>query len=186
MIFYHPILSLIFIHYSPPICFATLFAYFEVSHIIHFPTTNFVPLFYRNDCDLPLSLTPCGRCDVSNSIRPSNSLFVRPFFPNYLPSFLASFLPVSLPLFLLDCIDGCKSGLQYYENLRMARIFNATFDDPNSLQIDIDDLIENYSATMRRILKHVGVEPTHPKYYSIAGVRHQLFFILVAEISSIL
>ena len=60
----------------------------------------------------------------------------------------------------------------------MARIFNATFDDPNSLQIDIDDLIDSYSATMRRILRHVGVEPTHPKYYSIAGVCHHLLFIL--------
>ena len=56
----------------------------------------------------------------------------------------------------------------------MARIFNVTFDDPDSLQIDLDDLIINYSATMRRILIHIGVDPTHPKYYSNAGVRKPL------------
>lgn len=53
----------------------------------------------------------------------------------------------------------------------MARIFNSTYDDPDSLQIDIDDLIENYSATMRRILKHIGIESTHIGYYEIFGVR---------------
>ena len=53
----------------------------------------------------------------------------------------------------------------------MARIFNSTYNDPDSLQIDIDDLIENYSASMRRILKHIGIESTHNGYYEIFGVR---------------
>ena len=53
----------------------------------------------------------------------------------------------------------------------MARIFNSTYSDPDSLQIDIDDLIENYSASMRRILKHIGIESIHDGYYEIFGVR---------------
>ena len=68
----------------------------------------------------------------------------------------------------------------------MARIFNSTYHDPDSLQIDIDDLIENYSATMRRILKHIGIESTHIGYYEIFGVRmctlilfHLVIFLLV-------
>lgn len=51
----------------------------------------------------------------------------------------------------------------------MARIFNSTFNDENSLQVDLDDLLQNYSATMRRILKHIGVENSLPDYYSIIG-----------------
>ena len=164
---YLPILKYLTSSISPPL---TLSPYSIVMIVIS--------LYHSHHVVDAMFPTPFARPTLSSSARFS--------LTTSLHSFLASFLPVSLPLSLLDCIDGCQSGLQYYENLRMARIFNATFDDPNSLQIDIDDLIENYSATMKRILRHVGVEPTHPKYYSIAGVRHQLFFILVAEISSIL
>jgi hypothetical protein len=64
-----------------------------------------------------------------------------------------------------------QGGLQYFENLRMARIFNATFHDPDSIQIDIDDLIQNYSSAMRRILRHVGITSSQPNYYEILGVR---------------
>jgi hypothetical protein len=53
----------------------------------------------------------------------------------------------------------------------MARIFNATFRDPDSIQIDIDDLIQNYSSAMRRILRHVGITSSQPNYNEILGVR---------------
>ena len=61
----------------------------------------------------------------------------------------------------------------------MARIFNATYHDPNSLQVDIDDLILNYSATMRRILKHIGVKPSDSSYYGIVGVSSSSYSLLV-------
>ena len=48
-----------------------------------------------------------------------------------------------------------EAALEYYENLRMARVYNATINDPNTLHVDVDELADNYSATMKRILRHM-------------------------------
>ena len=48
-----------------------------------------------------------------------------------------------------------EAALEYYENLRMARVYNATVNDPNTLHVDVDELADDYSATMKRILHHM-------------------------------
>ena len=48
-----------------------------------------------------------------------------------------------------------EAALEYYENLRMARVYNATINDPNTLHVDVDELADNYSAIMKRILHHM-------------------------------
>ena len=83
---------------------------------------------------------------------------------------LISSPPFSLPVTSPHTPSLLKGGLQYFENLRMARIFNATYSDPDSIQIDIDELIENYSSVMGRILRHVGILAPQPNYYDILGV----------------
>lgn len=50
-----------------------------------------------------------------------------------------------------------EASVDYYESLRMARIFNHTWKDPHSLNIDLDDLMEEYSLTMRRVLAHIDI-----------------------------
>ncbi len=42
-----------------------------------------------------------------------------------------------------------EASVDYYETLRMARIFNHTYNDPYSLNIDLDQFMADYSNTMR-------------------------------------
>jgi hypothetical protein len=54
-----------------------------------------------------------------------------------------------------------EAALDYYENLRMARIINETAGDPHTLNIDIDDLNENFSDVTLRLLRFLeGVIPS--------------------------
>jgi hypothetical protein len=46
-----------------------------------------------------------------------------------------------------------EAALDYYENLRMAHIINVTAGDPHTLNIDIDDLNENFSDVTMRLLR---------------------------------
>ena len=71
-----------------------------------------------------------------------------------------------------------EAALEYYENLRMARVYNLTIDDPNSLHIDVDDLVDNYSSTMRRILRHMEVTGNIPPATHEAMLEDLEFFNL--------
>jgi hypothetical protein len=55
-----------------------------------------------------------------------------------------------------------EAALEYYENLRMARVYNLTINDPHTLHVDVDDLVDDYSSTMRRILRHMEVTGSIP------------------------
>ena len=54
-----------------------------------------------------------------------------------------------------------EAALDYYENLRMARIINETRADPHTLNVNIDDLNENFSDVTMRILRFLeGIVPS--------------------------
>ena len=48
-----------------------------------------------------------------------------------------------------------EAALDYYESLRMAQILNHTADDPNTLNIDLDDMTAHYSKMTWQILQHL-------------------------------
>ena len=48
-----------------------------------------------------------------------------------------------------------EAALQYFENLRMARVYNQTAGDPHTLHVDVDALLGNHAPTMRRLLAHL-------------------------------
>lgn len=50
-----------------------------------------------------------------------------------------------------------EASLDFFENLRMARIYNHTFHDPDSLNIDLDLYMGNFAVTTRRLLKHLDL-----------------------------
>lgn len=56
--------------------------------------------------------------------------------------------------------DGLKveASIDYYETLRMAKIFNNTWNDPYTLNIDLDELMKDYSGTMRKIIIHMDID----------------------------
>jgi hypothetical protein len=65
-------------------------------------------------------------------------------------------------LLMQSARDGVltEAALDYYENLRMARIINETAGDPHTLNIDLDDLNENFSEVTLRLLKFLeGIIP---------------------------
>jgi hypothetical protein len=47
-----------------------------------------------------------------------------------------------------------QAALDYYENLRAARIFNHTKTDPRSINIDIDNFAQNFDLILSSILDH--------------------------------
>ena len=53
--------------------------------------------------------------------------------------------------------DGlmAEASLSFYENLRMARIYNHTYRDPNTLNIDLDDISRDFKGSIRRIMNHL-------------------------------
>lgn len=66
-------------------------------------------------------------------------------------------------LLTLPAKDGVltEAALDYYENLRMARIINETAGDPHTLNIDIDDLNANFADVTLRLLRFIeGVVPS--------------------------
>ena len=53
-----------------------------------------------------------------------------------------------------------EASIDFYENLRMARIINSTWNDPRSLNIDLDDFMNNYEESVRSILHHLNLKLT--------------------------
>lgn len=53
-----------------------------------------------------------------------------------------------------------EASIDFYENLRMARIINNTWNDPRSLNIDLDDFMNNYEDSVRSILHHLNLKLT--------------------------
>lgn len=53
--------------------------------------------------------------------------------------------------------EGLKieASLDYYENLRMMRIVDHTWNDPYTLNVNIDELAYNYKETIKKILYHI-------------------------------
>lgn len=48
-----------------------------------------------------------------------------------------------------------EAALDYYENLRMAKLVNLTANDPDTLNIDLDYLTRNYQKATMKILTHL-------------------------------
>ena len=51
-----------------------------------------------------------------------------------------------------------EAALDYYENLRMARIYNHTKYDPNTLNVDLDKYMNNYQAATKQLLKFLDLD----------------------------
>ena len=49
-----------------------------------------------------------------------------------------------------------EASLDYFESLRMARVLNRTWDDPNTLHVDIDCVREDFASSVGAILRHIG------------------------------
>lgn len=60
----------------------------------------------------------------------------------------------------LDSALLAEASIDFYENFRMARIVNRTWNDPNTLNVDIDDMNnrQKFSATVRRIIRHLELD----------------------------
>ncbi len=54
-----------------------------------------------------------------------------------------------------------EAALDYYENLRMARIYNHTKYDPNTLNLDLDQYMNNYQAATKRLLKFLDLDKSY-------------------------
>jgi hypothetical protein len=81
-----------------------------------------------------------------------------------------------------------ESALNYYENLRMAKIFNYTVEMNRlntrlpkenqhiySLNINLDELTENYEENIDMLLKHISFL-FHAKNFSPADIQEELLF----------
>jgi hypothetical protein len=56
-----------------------------------------------------------------------------------------------------------EAGLQYFESLRMARIVNLTWHDPNTLNVELNDFTNNFDDTVKAILRHTGLLARQPE-----------------------
>ena len=67
--------------------------------------------------------------------------------------------PVATALSRRNAADGLavEAALQYFENLRMARVYNQTAGDPRTLHVDVDVLLGRHTPTMQRLLAHLGL-----------------------------
>lgn len=63
-------------------------------------------------------------------------------------------------LLTVPLTEGLKieAAIDYYESLRMAQILHHTRNDPHTLNIDLDDFMSNYSATVSLILDTLELE----------------------------
>jgi hypothetical protein len=53
-----------------------------------------------------------------------------------------------------------EAALDYYENLRMINILDQTKNDPNTLNIDLDQLKNNFDSALWKILNHIHLDLT--------------------------
>lgn len=51
-----------------------------------------------------------------------------------------------------------EAAIDYYESLRMAQILHHTRTDPHTLNIDLDEFMSNYSATVALIVQTLELE----------------------------
>ena len=65
--------------------------------------------------------------------------------------------PLSTAFNTYDSYRGIKiqALLDYYENLRIAQIYNHTFSDKRTLNIDIEEFFHNYDYAIKKILDHI-------------------------------
>jgi hypothetical protein len=56
-----------------------------------------------------------------------------------------------------------EAAIDYYESLRMAQILHHTRNDPNTLNIDLDVFMSNYTETVTKILVMLGLHTSLPK-----------------------
>lgn len=55
-----------------------------------------------------------------------------------------------------------EAAIDYYETLRMAKIYHQTKNDPNSLNIDLDTFMSNYTGTLHLILDKLELSSKLP------------------------
>lgn len=69
-------------------------------------------------------------------------------------------------LMRMNAEDGilAEASLDYYENYRMARIYNHTALDQHSINIDLDYYMKNYETTTRYILNHLQLPITSKQF----------------------
>ena len=68
-----------------------------------------------------------------------------------------------------------EAAIQYYENLRMARIVNSLSDDVNTISIDVSDLQSDYKKTVKKILTYsISPQETHVKNTSLNSLSESL------------
>lgn len=63
----------------------------------------------------------------------------------------------SLKTLPIDAGVRLEAAVDYYENLRMARIVNHTYHDSRSLNIDLDFFMDNYELSVRLMLSHINL-----------------------------
>ena len=61
----------------------------------------------------------------------------------------------------LSLNEGLKieASLDFYENLRMMRIVDHTWNDPNTLNVNLDELAYNFKDSIKKILYHMEPNP---------------------------
>lgn len=57
-----------------------------------------------------------------------------------------------------------EAAIDYYETLRMAKIYHQTKNDPNSLNIDLDTFMNNYTSTLYLILDKLELTKKLPPH----------------------
>mmetsp|Transcript_32390 Transcript_32390/g.41506 ORF Transcript_32390/g.41506 Transcript_32390/m.41506 type:complete len:426 (-) Transcript_32390:8-1285(-) len=68
-----------------------------------------------------------------------------------------------------------EAGLEFYEDLSMADIVNHTRSDPNSLNINLDDMMSDFEGFARRILEFINLHNGDTKLFE-KMVRQMNFF----------
>jgi hypothetical protein len=64
---------------------------------------------------------------------------------------------------------GAEAAVDYFEVLRMAKIYNHTYYDPDSININLDDLTANFGDVVRRILDHLDLGLSKERIDSLAN-----------------
>jgi len=62
-----------------------------------------------------------------------------------------------------------ESALDFYESLRMAKIVNQTWHNPDTLNVDLDDLIFFYKPMIRKVLRHIELDLNEKDFEKMAS-----------------
>lgn len=60
-----------------------------------------------------------------------------------------------------------EATIDYYENLRMARVLNETRNDNRTLNIDLDFLMSNFEFSIRKIVDHLNLQLSENDYETL-------------------